>query len=93
MSVSVWQLVNNDLSRSVQDIIIMILYHHVCFTSLQPMLQCGFEFCLGLEFAGFSSWRCLGSSSVWGLFVCFFFSPLRVLRFPPLLQIMVSVNK
>ena len=32
---------------------------HICFPSLPPMLECGFESRLGLEFSGFSMWQFL----------------------------------
>ena len=50
---------------------------HICFPSLPPMLQCGFESRLGLEFSGFGMWHFL-TLVVRGF--------LRVLRFPPLLH-------
>ena len=31
--------------------------YHVCFPSLSPMLECGFECRLGLLFSGFSKWH------------------------------------
>ena len=56
---------------------------HVCFPSLPPMLEYGFE--LGLEFSGFSMWHFLK------LVVRGF---LWVLQFPSLLhRLMVSANK
>ena len=33
--------------------------YHVCFPSLQPVLECGLESPLGLEFSGFSIWHLL----------------------------------
>ena len=54
---------------------------HICFPSLPPMLEWGFEPRLGLEFSGFSRWL-----AVWGF--------LRVLRFHPLLhRVIVLANK
>ena len=32
---------------------------HVCFPSLPPVLECGFEYGLGFEFSGFSMWHFL----------------------------------
>ena len=58
---------------------------HVCFPSLSPMLECGFESRSGFEFSGFSMWHFLK------LVVRGF---LRVLRFPPLLYpLIVSASK
>ena len=55
---------------------------HVCFSSLSPMLECGFQPRLGLELSSFRMWHFLK------LVV------LRVLRFPPLLhRLMVSADK
>ena len=47
---------------------------HVCFPSLSPVLECGFESRLGLEFLDFSMWHFMK------LVIRGF---LRVLRFPP----------
>ena len=58
---------------------------HVCISSLPPILECGFESQLGLEFSVFSMWH-FHKLVVRGF--------LRVLWFPPLLhRLMVSANK
>ena len=56
---------------------------YVCFPSLPPMLECGFESRMGLEFSGFSVWHLLK------LVVRGF---LQVLQFLPH-HLMVSANK